>query len=149
MRGMIMNETSSLDVEMQNLLLGIIAKKGEDDVIPTIKSKYIESNNKFNSEMKDIDDTDLILSKIGASHRWRAIVRNLEEGYHKNIFIDYEKEIISIRNEFAHAILHKDEQGREYFKHRKLKLVFNEELCKKIRTDIIKHKNNLKEIITK
>jgi hypothetical protein len=143
MRGMIMNETSSLDVEMQNLLLSIISQKGVDSVIPTIKSKYIESNSEFNDEMNKIDDIDLILVKIGATHRWRAVVRNLEKGENKSIFNDFEKEIISIRNQFAHAILHKDEQGREYFKHGKSGLVFNEDLCKKIRMDIIKHRQNL------
>jgi len=149
MRGMIMNETSSLDVEMQNLLLSIIGQKGADNVIPTIKSKYIESNNEFNDEMKGVEDTELILLKIGATHRWRAVVRNLEKGDNKNIFNDYEKEIISIRNQFAHAILHKDEQGREYFKHGKSGLVFNEELCKKIRTDIIKHRKNFSATFAK
>jgi hypothetical protein len=145
MRGMIMNETSSLDVEMQNLLVNIIKQKGVDNVIPTIKSKYIESINQFNNELGEITDLDLILLKIGATHRWRAVVRNLEKGENKNIFNDYEKEIISIRNQFAHAILHKDEHGREFFKHGKSGLVFNEELCKKIRLDIIKHRKNFNE----
>lgn len=149
MRGMIMNETSSLDVEMQNLLLTIIGQKGVDNVIPTIKSKYIESNSEFNDAMIGIDDTDLILLKIGATHRWRAVVRNLEKGDNKNTFNDYEKEIISIRNQFAHAILHKDEQGRDYFKHGKSGLVFNEELCKKIRMDIIKHRQNFVDTFKK
>lgn len=142
MRGMIMNETSSLDVEMQRLLNNIIELKGKEEIIPVIKEKYIQSNEQFSDEIKQIDDTDIILLKIGATHRWRAVMRNLEKSEHKAIFNDYEKEIISIRNQFAHAILHKDDKGRDFFKHGKSGLIFNEELCKKIRMDIIKHRNN-------
>lgn len=145
MRGMIMNETSSLDIEIQNLLLKLIEKKGAESILPLIKSKYIESNNEFNKSMEDIDDLDLVLLKIGATHRWRAVVRNLEKGDNKTIFDSYEKEIISIRNQFAHAVLHKDEEGRDFFKYGKSGIVFNDELCKKIRTDIIKHRKNLDE----
>lgn len=149
MRGMIMNETSSLDGEMQNLLLKLIDLKGIENTIPTIKSKYIESNNEVNEEINGITDIETILLKIGATHRWRAIMRNIEKGDSKVIFGDYEKEIISIRNKFAHAILLKDENDREYFKHGESGLTFDEELCKKIRQNILKHRKNFIETISK
>lgn len=146
MRGMIMNETSILDVEMHNLLLTLIKSKADEKIILKIKEKYSESIDELDKEINQTDDIDLILLKIGATHRWRAIVRNLEKGVNKTIFNDYEKEIISIRNQFAHAILHKDQTGRDYFKHGKSGVTFDEEFCKKIRKDIIKHNKNLQQL---
>lgn len=144
MRGMIMHETSSLDVEMENILQRILTKsKNPDEVISTIKKKYKESNNEFNENIDKIDDTDNILRIIGASHRWRAIVRNLSDGEIKSIMADYEKEIILIRNKFAHAVLEQDETGRTFFRHKADGIDFNEALCIKIRENILKHKQNL------
>ena len=60
--------------------------------------------------------------------------------------MDYEEDIIIIRNKFAHAVLAEDESGRKYFRNKKDGIEFNEELCKKIREDIIKHKINLESI---
>jgi len=146
MRGMIMNETSSLDVEMMDLLVKIIDKKGEENVIPIIKAKYKETNITFNSEIETISDVPIILQKIGSEHRWRAIVRTIEKDELKKIFDKYKEEIIDERNRFAHAILEKDETGREYFKNKKDGIDFNDKKCREIRQNIIKHKENLNNL---
>lgn len=147
MRGMIMHETSSLDVEMESILQNII-KNSENpiDIISVIKKKYKKSNEDFNKTIDKIDDTDTILRMIGASQRCRAIIRNLSNGEIKAIMTDYDSEINSIRNKFAHAVLEKDENGREFFKHKEEGIDFNEELCKVIRQSIIKHKSNLDKL---
>lgn len=146
MRGMIMNETSSLDVEMMDLLINIINQKGEENIIPVIKTKYKETNIQFNESIDEITDSTIILQKIGSEHRWRAIVRNLEKGEVKNIFNDYKKEIIDERNRFAHAVLYESVDGRKYFRHKEIGIDFNEEKCKEIRINIIKHKSNIKAL---
>lgn len=146
MRGMIMQETSSLDVEMEKILKKIIYVSNQPEaIIEIIKSKYKETNNKFIKKIEKENDIDNILRIIGASHRWRAIVRNLDNGEIKAIMTDYEKEIIVIRNKFAHAELISVE-GRHYFRDRKDGLDFNQEFCQKIRADLIKHKDNLDEL---
>jgi len=148
MRGMIMHETSSLDVEMENILQRILTKsKTPDEVISTIKKKYKKSNDEFNENIDKVDDIDTILRTIGASHRWRAIVRNLSDGEIKSIMADYEKEIIMIRNKFAHAVLEQDETGRTFFRHKADGIDFNEAFCIKIRENILKHKQNLDSLI--
>lgn len=148
MRGMIMHETSSLDVEMENILQQILKKsKNPDEVISTIKKKYKKSNDEFNDSIDKVDDIDTILRTIGASHRWRAIVRNLSDGEIKSIIADYEKEIIMIRNKFAHAVLEQDETGRTFFIHKADGIDFNEAFCIKIRENILKHKQNLDSLI--
>jgi hypothetical protein len=143
MRGMIMHETSSLDVEMENILQKILENsKTPDDIINVIKTKYKQSNEEFNENIDKVVDIESILRTIGASHRWRAIVRNLSAGEIKSVMADYEKEIILIRNKFAHAELI-DDGERQYFRDRKNGLDFNEDFCKKVREDLLKHKGNI------
>jgi CheY-like chemotaxis protein len=143
MRGMIMHETSSLDVEMENILRKILeSSETPDDIIAVIKKKYKKSNEEFNENIDKVDDIESILRTIGASHRWRAIVRNLSDGEIKSVMADYEKEIILIRNKFAHAELI-DDGDRQYFRDRKNGLDFNEDFCKKVREDLLKHKGNI------
>jgi CheY-like chemotaxis protein len=147
MRGMIMHETSSLDIEMENILIQQIkSSDNSNELILVIKNKYIESNDKFKDEIDQMEDLNQISLKIGASHRWRALKRIIPKGKIKTILNDYENEIISIRNKFAHAVLEKDENGREFFKHKEEGIDFNEKLCKVIRENIIKHKHNLDKI---
>lgn len=146
MRGMIMHETSSLDVEMENILQKILgSSKTPGDIIAVIKKKYKKSNEEFNKSIDKVDDIDSILRTIGASHRWRAIVRNLSDGEIKSVMASYEKEIILIRNKFAHAELI-DDSERQYFRDRKNGLDFNEDFCQKIREDLLKHKENIDKL---
>lgn len=147
MRGMIMHETSSLDVEMEKILQKILGcSKQPDDIIAVIKKKYKKSNGEFNVNIDKTEDIKSILRTIGASHRWRAIVRNIDDVGIKSVMVDYEKEIISIRNKFAHAVLEKGEDGREYFKDKEDGIDFDEDYCKLIRENILKHKSNLDEL---
>ena len=149
MRGMIMHETSSLDVEMENLLKRIIENTQESEkIISVVKEKYIKSNNQLVKKINKTNDIDLILRIIGASHRCRAIVRNIESGNMKSILNDYQKEIISIRNKFAHSELMTDGK-QQYFRDKSDKFDFNESLCQKIRENLLKHKSNLDNIRSK
>ncbi|HBO30731.1 MAG TPA: response regulator [Leeuwenhoekiella sp.] len=143
MRGMIMHETSSLDVEMENILQKIVeGSQTREEVVTTIKNKFKKSNEGFNKKIDRDDDIESILRTIGASHRWRAIFRSLSDGEIKSIMADYEKEIILIRNKFAHAELI-DDGERQYFRDKKDGLDFNEDFCKKVREDLLKHKGNI------
>lgn len=145
MRGMIMHETSSLDVEITEILEKFIT--GNEDAINKIKERF----KKFNSDnIKETDELPLndLLNKIGASHRWKGLKENLNKDDIYNTLLDYEKDIIIIRNKFAHAVLAEDESGRKYFRNKKDGIDFNAELCKQIRLDIIKHKENLDKLKT-
>ncbi|MFA9188533.1 hypothetical protein AAGV33_01900 [Flavobacterium sp. FBOR7N2.3] len=144
MRGMIMNETSSLDVEFHNILKTVISRGETEDILNLIKDKYKKSNLDFNSNIESVKEIDDILLKIGSTHRWRALIRNLPKGDVLNILNEYEKEVIKVRNDFAHAELKTEEgTGIQYFEDKKGGKPFNDEACKIIRKNIIKHKNNL------
>ena len=61
----------------------------------------------------------------------------------------YKEDIINIRNKFAHAELLTNEEGEKYFQYGKDGLKFNNDLCKKVRSDIQTHSNNLMGLIEK
>lgn len=144
MRGMIMNETSSLDVHFQNILKSLISKEKTDEILKIIKDKYKSSNIDFNTKIDLLDEIDDILLKIGSTQRWRALIRNLPKSEVRNILVEYEKEVIKVRNDFAHAELKTNEDtGVQYFEDKKGGYPFNDETCKVIRKNIIKHKENL------
>ena len=146
MRGMIMNETSSLDIEFTDILEKVIVNN--EQAITKIKERY----KKFNSDNISEADTLLLkdlLYKIGASHRWKGLKENIAKDEVFNILLDYEKDIIITRNKFAHAVLEKDENGREYFKDKKDGIDFNEEKCKEIRKNIKIQKQNLDNLQSK
>ena len=145
MRGMIMHETSDLDVQIQELLFQIISVGDTDNIIATIKKKYIKSNDGFNKKMTSLYDLNEILMRIGANHRLRALNRNIDFPEIKKHLETYKEEIINVRNQFAHAILDEEKQvfrtkgGKE----------FNEDLCKKIRKDINVHIANIDDLRSK
>lgn len=155
MRGMIMHETSSLDVEM----VEIIKKAFEnvqinfDDVSSTIyedllklfstKSKFVEdckNKNNFRKLTKD----NFVFSAI---YKIQTLSQILTQLGLDDFSQDYDTEINAIRNKLAHAVLEKDENGREFFKHKDDGIDFNEDFCIQIRQNIIKHKGNLDNLL--
>ncbi len=154
MRGMIMHETSSLDVEFEEILQNFIEKKLDEsqktDAINKIKSRYNESLTKIEDSDSDLTK---ILNKIGAFHRWRALKRILKSSLDLdfenicNVLGEYDKEIIQYRNKFAHAVLEKDKNGKDIF--RGSKETFDAEKCITIRKNIQTHKKNLDDLKSK
>lgn len=150
-RGMIMHETSSLDVEMleiikkalqnENLNFEELSVSIYDDLIALFKQKteFVEKckqKKNFNQLTKD----NFIYS---AKYKILTLSKILEDLKMSDFSSEYDSEINSIRNKFAHSVLLKDETGREYFKYKEEGMDFNEEFCKIIRENIVKHKSNL------
>jgi CheY-like chemotaxis protein len=146
MRGMIMHETSSLDIEFKDILKSILENKPDGLALEKIKKRFKKFNSDSNAEIDEIAELDSLLLKIGASHRWKGLKENIENGNIKDILKIYEDEIITIRNKFAHAVLEEDKSGRKYFKDKRGGVEFNDEKCKTIRENIIKHKQNLENL---
>jgi len=158
MRGMIMNETSSLDMQMLDIIkLALKSKEiSFDELAPKI---YDELNYLYNSKNKFVNECRekgkfIALTKddfvFSADYKIKTLGQILGSINIKDFSEEYKEEINSMRNKFAHSILLKDEKtGREYFKHGESGITFDEDLCKKIRTDIIKHRKNFNETYTK
>lgn len=152
MRGMIMHETSILDTKMLNLILNSLshekinfnklAESIYDQLIALYQTKSEFVNVcKTKSKFKDLTKDTFVFSSDYKIQTLKQIIDSI--GDIEDFSDNYKTEIISIRNKFAHAVLQKDEHGREFFKHMEEGVTFDKELCKKIRQDILKHKNNI------
>jgi len=154
MRGMIMHETSTLDSQTAQILRSYFksGKASNDAIINSIclkleklitdKQGFIESIKRNSNYNKLINDTFL----FNADHRTDAL-KNIIEVLGLDDFTDnYKEEVIKYRNKFAHAKLETDESGRQYFKSGDDGITFNEDLCRTLRKDINKHKNNIDEL---
>lgn len=152
MRGMIMHETSILDSKMLDLILGSLSndKINFSELAESIYDQLIEfykSKSDFVTECREkskfekLTKNTFVFSSDYKVQTIKVIIDAL--GDIEDFSENYQSEIISIRNKFAHAVLQRDENGREYFKHMEDGMTFNEELCKKIRKDISKHKKNI------
>ncbi|WP_310554660.1 hypothetical protein [Flavobacterium sp.] len=139
MRGMIMHETSSLDVKIEDILNQIINKGDKDKLLNIIKEKFLKTSEEFAKRISKCNDVEELLQFIGADHRVRAILRNISNVEVKNILSDYTKEVITVRNQFAHAELNIE---TNIFK-TKNGLIFNDAQCVIIRKNINKHLKNL------
>jgi CheY-like chemotaxis protein len=153
MRGMIMHETSTLDEITLDILATYLGKTQDEDISNFIfdaiisfhasKHKHAEKFKK-NGRMDKIIGDPLMLS---SGQRADALNTLIEKKGFENFIADFKTEIINIRNQFAHAVLDIDENGREFFRNKSEGITFDDELCKKIRTDINKHKGNLDRLI--
>ena len=156
MRGMIMHETSSLDTLMitiikkalknDNIDFSTLSKEIYAQLIALFSQKidFVEEckeKNNFNKLTKD----NFVFS---AKYKISTLSKILENLKLSDFSTEYDEEINSIRNKFAHAELQTNEDGREFFKYKEEGIDFDAELCKKIRENIIKHKNNLDNLNT-
>jgi len=157
MRGMIMHETSSLDAQMLEIIKKTIKDKKIDFSELSIqifdalleffkgKIKFVQEDCKDKNNFNRLTKDTFVYSSKYKIDTLSEIITKLDLDDFSN---DYQEEIISIRNKFAHAILEKEE-GREFFKYKEEGITFDEEYCKKIRKDIIKHKSNLDNLSEK
>lgn len=154
MRGMIMHETCSLDSVMHTTLKEFIKNANNSEQVEAIAEEVLgEAEAHFESKLADIkkwrENRNLNQASkdnfvFSSSYKITTMSRILQSLDREDFSEDYNREIIAIRNKFAHAILEQDGSGRQYF--RSGGLTFNEDLCKQIRMNISKHDQNLKKL---
>jgi len=155
MRGMIMNETSSLDEQKQRLLKDFVQSKKYEDNIPQVRDRLFSEVNAFicekhdkinkcikNQNLNNLMKDDMLFSADKKISAMSEILTILSQ---KDFSSEYSTEIIKTRNKFAHASLI-EEKGRKYFKQGTDGLTFDDNYCKEIRTNIRKHKKNLDDL---
>ncbi|KGL58945.1 response regulator [Polaribacter sp. Hel1_85] len=155
MRGMIMQETSSLDLKMENIVksqlknpvLSDSIKPVLENIFDNIFARASEKLNKAKARKIKIVLKDNVL--FDSSQKVYALGEILNILKEENFSEDYIKEIINIRNQFAHAELMKDEDGNEYFKVKNEEVYFDKGLCRDIRKNINKHTQNISNIENK
>lgn len=149
MRGMIMQETSSLDLKMDNIVKAQLKNPKPSDEIKSVVENifdniFAKAEEKYNKakarKSKDIFRDNILFNSSQKIFALGEILKILKE---ENFSEDYSREIILIRNQFAHAVLMKNEDGKEYFKVEGEEVYFDENLCREIRKNILKHVNNI------
>jgi hypothetical protein len=151
MRGMIMQETSSLDTKTYDMV-SLYVNENDDEVRVALYDELVsffgrkfklseksKKNNNINNILKD----PLLLTSAQRANVLSEIIN--KKGL-ENFINDFKKEVINVRNQFAHAELMKNEEGKEYFKVKDEDVYFDENLCREIRKNIIKHANNIVEL---
>ncbi len=152
MRGMIMQETSDLDMQKVEILKKYIKSKNfletkglKDEILKKIKTFVDEKCNKY----QDFDTKEDGLKQIikdnvlfTSARKIEALSWILQEIGLNDFSEEYKDEIITPRNQFAHAKLIQD-SGRKYLKKGVGDIEFDNEYCKKLRRDILKHKGYL------
>ncbi|MDD3686673.1 MAG: hypothetical protein PHE56_07895, partial [Bacteroidales bacterium] len=154
MRGMIMHETSILDEKSFEMVRKYITcnddeirEKLYDELIDFFERKHqLSLKCKMNNNISKIIKDPLLLTSAQRASVLSAVI---DKNDFDNFIDDYKKEIINVRNQFAHAVLEKDETGCEFFKNKTENIVFNSNYCKEIRKNIIKHKTNLDNLNSK
>ena len=153
MRGMIMNETATIDGEVFNIILLYLNHFDEDSsqilqICQRLqrnfirKLKFIEKNIKNEKYEKILQDPVV----FGASSRATTLHGILNKLGSNNFAEDYKTEIIQFRNQFAHAKLVLNNDGVQVFEAKKGNTVFDNDLCYGIRRDLIKHLKNLDDL---
>jgi CheY-like chemotaxis protein len=152
MRGMIMHETSSLDELSFEIITDYLTKTDNADIKESIFDEIISFyERKFNevSKFKKNERIDKVISDpllFSFSQRANTLSAIIEQNELTNFIDDFKNSVIKIRNQFAHSVLEKSDDGKEYFRNKSEEIIFDDTLCRKIREDIIKHKINLDEI---
>lgn len=148
MRGMIMHETSILDELSFEIVSAYVLNTDDDvrtemldEIVSFFERKFTESSKyKRNNRFDKVVNEPLLLS---SSQRANTLSKIINKKGLDNFIDDFKREVITIRNQFAHAVLEVDLDGREYFKNKSNDQTFDSDFCKQIRRDIIKHKGNL------
>ena len=157
MRGMIMHETSSLDVDMIEIIKKALKneKIDFDELSVSIYDQLIKlfsQKTEFVTECKEKSNFNKLTKDnfvFSAKYKILTLSKILTDLGMTDFSKDYDIEINSTRNKLAHAILEKDGSGREFFKHKEDGIDFNEDFCKTIRENLVKHKSNLDELKSK
>lgn len=149
MRGMIMQETSSLDFKMESIVRDFIKDPKNESKINSIIDPMIENIRSFTKEKNDkalAGKIRIILKDnvlFNASQKIFALGQILKLLNENDFSDEYDEEVNLLRNQFAHAELLKTEDGSNYFKVKGNELKFDAELCRNIRRNIIKHEKNI------
>jgi CheY-like chemotaxis protein len=152
MRGMIMHETSILDDQTSKILFKYVDSTkctASDTILDSICTRLEMQLKDKQSIIANIQNTGNLKKLMkdtflfSAEYKIEALKNILQDLTMTDFTGDYKTEVISLRNKFAHAVLETDVNGRQYFKSGDDGITFDEALCKIIRKNINKHKNNI------
>ncbi|MGO4548014.1 hypothetical protein AB4Z29_24775 [Paenibacillus sp. 2TAB23] len=158
MRGLVMSETSELDVKMTGIILDLISTCGDQDgkkqeIINKVIINREERLTRYKSTAT-IEVIEQLCGELEANDRLSAINRLIKHRHqelgtalfsdNKDILQAYKTEILDVRNALAHSEVIIVDNKKVIRSHvNKMEVTFDEDTCKKIRRDLIKHTGNL------
>lgn len=152
MRGMIMHETSVLDELAFDIITDYLTKTDNADIKDSIFDEIISFyERKFNdvTKFKKNKRIDKVINDpllFSFSQRANTLSSIINQNGFDNFIDDFKDSVIKVRNQFAHAVLEIDAEGNEFFRNKSENIIFDDDLCKRIRENIIEHKNNLDKL---
>lgn len=159
-RGLITSITSDLDVDMELIAHKIIDVTDIDIATNIFANVHKEISKKQSRDVatlqKLFDDKDYkgYFTKTDAFRKWdllrETIKLQVPNNFDYDLLIEYYKEVISIRNKFAHAkaIMIDGQLHLSGFGPDGIPFQFNEEQCIEIRKKLIGHRNNFDVLLT-
>lgn len=157
-RGLITAVTSSLDVEIEDIVMNLIKKhkKNPDELKEIVNKKvFIPLKKRMDKFWDDYNNFGECFPKMDAVKKWeifRGLLKPLKSQAEINTFLEnnmtYQDQVIKIRNQFAHAKAIRNEQGilalkgqfgKEHFE-------FTEQKCIEIRKNLICHMQNIEHL---
>ncbi|MCB9195077.1 MAG: hypothetical protein H6600_09465 [Flavobacteriales bacterium] len=161
MRGLIVGETSELDALIEEHLhfytqSPYIDKFNIDKFITENVFQKMEDKIPFLKQKFSEEGIRGLFSQLEAIRKWELLRGILKKNQTHKTFIpefieknaSYQNEVIDIRNKFAHAQVIINEEGNEVLKSQigNSHFEFDEKAFRKIREDLIKHRNALLEL---
>lgn len=166
MRGLLMAETSELDLIMVEVIKKILESFNNitlsENSIQTLLAKTIQNRAEKIVQLETLkpSEVDQILDQLTSYDKMCAIQRLLkmknrepEKNFvsNANTLNTYNNEIIRKRNVLAHAKEMSVYEGKRTIKSQMTgeEILINDEFCTRIRIDIKKHKQNFEELLGK
>ena len=151
MRGMIMQETSSLDTIIKNIVVKYLKTLDDnkkqtllEDILFSIEENATEKYNKAKSKkINDILKDNVLFS---SDQKIKALGKILIELKFEDFSNGYSEDIILNRNKLAHAELIKNDQGKDCFKSKYNEIIFDEVFCLQIRKNLINYRKKIENI---
>jgi len=151
MRGMIMQETSSLDTIIKNIVVKYLKTLDDnnkqtllEDILFSIEENATEKYNKARSKkINDILKDNVLFS---SDQKIKALGKILIELKFEDFSNGYSEDIILNRNKLAHAELIKNDQGKDCFKSKNNEIIFDEVFCLQIRKNLINYRKKIENI---
>lgn len=156
-RGLITAATSDLDIEIESLVMSLVEKKqlNDEQLKQIVESKVLTPlTNKVNAFWDKYENFQAYFHKIDAVKKWE-VLRDLLKPDKSDTSIaaflelnkTYQKDVIDIRNKFAHAKA-ENREGQLILKGRleKEDFTFDTDSCIEIRRKLITHKRGLENL---
>ena len=151
MRGMIMQETSSLDTIIKNIVVKYLKTLDDnnkqtllEDILFSIEENATEKYNKARSKkINDILKDNVLFS---SDQKIKALGKILIELKFEDFSNGYSEDMILNRNKLAHAELIKNDQGKDCFKSKNNEIIFDEVFCLQIRKNLINYRKKIENI---